>query len=127
MLVPYWLLFFLSSTEVLLLVCWGSPNLCFRRYSSFPNYLVVSLLAFLVLFLFPSASRVVLSHLLPSAGCFAVLDVDSGVVVLCWLVLFGLLLVLLLVVLLMLHFRSLCRGNFCSRGAFSDQACLFRL
>ena len=76
MLVPYWLLFFLSSTEVLLLVCWGSPILCFRRYSSFPNYLVVSLLAFLVLFLFPSTS-----HFLPN-GCFAASVVGSEVVVL---------------------------------------------
>ena len=111
MLVPYWLLFFLSSTEVLLLVCWGSPNLCFRRYSSFPNYLVVSLLVFLVLFLFPPASRVVLSHLLPHA--VAVLDVDSGVVVFGWLVLGG-------------HFRAFLHCNFRNRDAFS-RAWLFRL
>ena len=104
----------------------GSSNLYFRRYSSFPNYLVVSLLVFLVLFLFPPASRVVLGHLLPSAGWFAVLDVGSGVVVLCWLVLVGLLLVLLLVMLLVLHFRDLLHCNFCNRGAFSE-AWLFRL
>ena len=85
--------------------CCG-PNLCFRLYTSFPNYLLVSRLA----------SRVVLGHLLPSAGWF----VGSEVVVLCWLVLVGLLLLLLLVVLLMLRFRSLFRGNFCSRGAFSE-------
>ena len=90
------------------MLCCG-PNLCFRLYTSFPNYLLVSLLA----------SRVVLGHLLPSAGWFAVLDVGSGVVVLCWLVLVGLLLVLL-VVLLVLHFRNLCRCNFCNRGAFSE-------
>ena len=113
MLVPYWLLSFLSSREVLLPVYRGGSNLCFRRYTSFPNYLVVSLLVFLVLFLFPSASRMVLSHLLPSAGCFAVLDVDSGVVVFGWLVLGG-------------HFRAFLHCNFRNRDAFS-RAWLFRL